>query len=424
MGPLRRDRGLAAAALLLWLPVAWSGAARAGPGWTAGGWLTAAAGSESDVSLDPGPTPSVVPGGPFLAAIGGVNGHVGSARGLRLNVGAQAWYEHFTDAGQRALFTGTVVSDLELALGRRWTVRLGAGGHHFDDSVRTTLRRLTGWSELGLAWQARRWRLEVQAGLEGRRFPRFTAPDAAGALGTYTEAQTSFGTHASVRAARPLVLRAAWHRRATDARDPYYDNDGTAVEAGADLLLGGGVRFLVDGFFQERTFTGRAAGTQRDRYRQAGCGVEVALGRGWQLRGTAAVTRYTWPEGTSVNTHRYQAALVRLLGAAARRGLPAPDRLLRDNDPRVPRAGRPILFRLHAPDARQVSLVGAFNGWDPAADPLVPAGGGWWQTSRALPAGTHAYAYVVDGTWRTPPQAEATEPDGFGGRNGLLVVLP
>jgi len=410
--------------LLLWLAMVWGGTARAGPGWTAGGWLTAAAGSESDVTLDPGPTPTMVPGGPFVAAIGGANGRIGTARGRLLELGAQAWYERFTDADRRTLFTGTVVANLEQPLGRRWAVRLGAGGHHFDDSARTTLRRLGGWSELGLAWTPHRWRLEIQGGLEGRRFPRFPAPDDAGTIGTYTETQTTFGTHLSVRPGRNVVLRAAWHRRVTDARDPVYDNDGFAAEAGADLWLGGGVLLLLDGLLQERTFTGRPGGDPRDRYRQAGCGLEVALGKGWQVRGTAAVSRYTWPEGASVDTHRYQAALVRLLGSDARRGLPAPERLPRDTDPGVPRAGRPLLFRLHAPDAEQVSLVGDFNGWDPAVDPLVPAGGGWWQTARSLPAGTHAYAFVVDGRWRTPPEAEATEPDGFGGRNGLLMVLP
>jgi 1,4-alpha-glucan branching enzyme len=82
------------------------------------------------------------------------------------------------------------------------------------------------------------------------------------------------------------------------------------------------------------------------------------------------------------------------------------------------------VFRVRTPQAHSVALVGAFNGWDPAAEPLRPAGDGWWEASRTLPAGTHAYAYVVDGAWLTPPEAVATEDDGFGGRNGLLVVLP
>ena len=36
-------------------------------------------------------------------------------------------------------------------------------------------------------------------------------------------------------------------------------------------------------------------------------------------------------------------------------------------------------FAVWAPNARAVSVIGNFNGWQPHAMPLSPAGGGIWQ---------------------------------------------
>ena len=85
---------------------------------------------------------------------------------------------------------------------------------------------------------------------------------------------------------------------------------------------------------------------------------------------------------------------------------------------------RAINFICNAPQAQSVSLVGDFNGWDPAAHPLRPVGDGWWQAEVRLPAGTHQYAYLVDGVAVTPADAEVTVDDGLGGKNGLVQVAP
>lgn len=88
----------------------------------------------------------------------------------------------------------------------------------------------------------------------------------------------------------------------------------------------------------------------------------------------------------------------------------------------VPVAGG-ILFRLEAPGARQVTLVGTFNDWNPSASPLrAPAGDGIWEVIVPVPRGRHLYMFVVDGEWRTPPDAPHLLDDGFGRRNGLLIV--
>lgn len=89
--------------------------------------------------------------------------------------------------------------------------------------------------------------------------------------------------------------------------------------------------------------------------------------------------------------------------------------------PPVPVQGG-IRFQLRAPEARQVSVVGTFNHWDPAASPLARKEDGTWEVVMSLPAGRHQYMFVVDGQWRAPPHAPQLVPDGFGQHNGLLVV--
>jgi hypothetical protein len=81
-----------------------------------------------------------------------------------------------------------------------------------------------------------------------------------------------------------------------------------------------------------------------------------------------------------------------------------------------------VRFVLAAPDARQVSVAGTFNQWDPRATPLVRTGSGVWTATLRLPAGQHQYAFVVDGgRWVPDPAAPAVD-DGFGRRNSVLTL--
>jgi Glycogen recognition site of AMP-activated protein kinase len=80
-----------------------------------------------------------------------------------------------------------------------------------------------------------------------------------------------------------------------------------------------------------------------------------------------------------------------------------------------------VRFVLVAPEARQVSLAGTFNQWNPQATPLIRAGNVWTAT-LTLPAGQHQYAFVVDGArWIPDPGAPAVD-DGFGRRNSVLTL--
>lgn len=84
-----------------------------------------------------------------------------------------------------------------------------------------------------------------------------------------------------------------------------------------------------------------------------------------------------------------------------------------------------VRFQMMAPEARQVAIVGSFDGWDPAAIPLVREDGGLWSVTLSLPLGEHQYQFVIDGErWVPDPRAHAQIDDGFGGTNSVVVVGP
>jgi 1,4-alpha-glucan branching enzyme len=92
--------------------------------------------------------------------------------------------------------------------------------------------------------------------------------------------------------------------------------------------------------------------------------------------------------------------------------------------PRVTPEG--VRFVLDRPAARSVSLAGSFNDWSLVSHPLArEATRGIWTALVRLPPGEHVFMYVVDGTdWISPPLAEDYVDDGFGARNGIVVVRP
>jgi len=81
-------------------------------------------------------------------------------------------------------------------------------------------------------------------------------------------------------------------------------------------------------------------------------------------------------------------------------------------------------FEVQRPDARSVALAGSFNQWSTSSHPLArDASQGVWSVVVRLPPGEHLFMYVVNGSeWITPPMAEDYVDDGFGARNGTVVV--
>jgi hypothetical protein len=85
-----------------------------------------------------------------------------------------------------------------------------------------------------------------------------------------------------------------------------------------------------------------------------------------------------------------------------------------------------VRFVLVVPNAHRVALLGDFNHWDPNATPLSPAGGssaGVWVAAVRLPAGRHAYGFVVDGSrWVADPAAPRSLDDDFGTPTSTITV--
>jgi hypothetical protein len=74
---------------------------------------------------------------------------------------------------------------------------------------------------------------------------------------------------------------------------------------------------------------------------------------------------------------------------------------------------RLVRLMFDAPDARQVTVVGDFNGWRAGETPLArDAPSHRWSATVALRDGVHRYAFVVDGTrWVPDPGAERVRAD-------------
>ncbi len=85
------------------------------------------------------------------------------------------------------------------------------------------------------------------------------------------------------------------------------------------------------------------------------------------------------------------------------------------------RAGARITFTVAA--RAPVSVVGDFNGWDPAAHPMQSRAGGLRSVTVALAPGTYAFRYLADGgLFFDDPDADAFAGNEHGGIDGVVVV--
>ncbi len=103
---------------------------------------------------------------------------------------------------------------------------------------------------------------------------------------------------------------------------------------------------------------------------------------------------------------------------------------LRQEQSSAPIAAEPgtvlVRFELVAPDAREVTLAGSFNNWNPEGIQLTRSGAtGLWTGTVALTPGEHQYLFVIDGiSWIPDPGAHAQVDDGFGQENSVIIVGP
>lgn len=82
-----------------------------------------------------------------------------------------------------------------------------------------------------------------------------------------------------------------------------------------------------------------------------------------------------------------------------------------------------VSFRMNAPDATSVALVGDFNDWDPDARKMRRnKSGGWWVTIRLAP-GVYQYKFVINGIeWHEDPENPKRELNSYGTMNSVCEV--
>ena len=79
-------------------------------------------------------------------------------------------------------------------------------------------------------------------------------------------------------------------------------------------------------------------------------------------------------------------------------------------------------FRLEAPTAKKVLLVGDFTNWQQQPIPMKKGTDGIWTASVGLPLGAHNYLFIVDGAWRDDPECPLRVPNPYGGQNMVRKV--
>jgi hypothetical protein len=77
---------------------------------------------------------------------------------------------------------------------------------------------------------------------------------------------------------------------------------------------------------------------------------------------------------------------------------------------------------LRYPDANVVALAGSFNNWN-QSQTLFAKDGDRWICRIKLEPGKYLYKFIVDGDWMVDPDNPATEDDGNGNINSVLVVV-
>lgn len=83
---------------------------------------------------------------------------------------------------------------------------------------------------------------------------------------------------------------------------------------------------------------------------------------------------------------------------------------------------RAVNFICRAPEARAVSLVGDFNGWNPAAHPMKQGPDRSWTVQVEIKRGHHRYAFHVDGVLTLDPNAMGVTRNDQNERVSLMSV--
>jgi hypothetical protein len=82
-----------------------------------------------------------------------------------------------------------------------------------------------------------------------------------------------------------------------------------------------------------------------------------------------------------------------------------------------------VLFSFKAPaDTKIVYLAGSFNSWS-SNKLAMKENGNLWTTELKLSDGVYQYKFVINGKdWKKDPNAYGYAPDGYGGKNSVLII--
>lgn len=82
---------------------------------------------------------------------------------------------------------------------------------------------------------------------------------------------------------------------------------------------------------------------------------------------------------------------------------------------------RAMEFKLHAPQAKKVTLAGNFNNWNTRTTTAKKDKDGNWVIKMTLKPGRYEYKFFVDGNWINDPHRAAVS-NAFGTQNSLVEV--
>lgn len=82
----------------------------------------------------------------------------------------------------------------------------------------------------------------------------------------------------------------------------------------------------------------------------------------------------------------------------------------------------PVNFICFAPQAKHVSIVGDFNAWDPALNPMKRQPDGAWLVQLMLCHGHHHYMFCVDEKLVLDPRAQGIGRNQNNERVSMVAV--
>jgi 1,4-alpha-glucan branching enzyme len=81
-----------------------------------------------------------------------------------------------------------------------------------------------------------------------------------------------------------------------------------------------------------------------------------------------------------------------------------------------------VPFVVRIPGAKKVAVTGDFSRWTKDGICLKNGSTDKWETVLDLAPGRYEYRLIVDGDWRTDPDAKARIPNSFGTENCVLTI--